>query len=154
MKIKSYDFKLKLYDPKNMDIDVKTLVYSVVDDEISEIKGSDEPITLDDFIDFDREFSNNILITFTDAIHGEFKGVRKTHVVEGKPRFILKVYLIRLNGEKHRLYRVLRIKDSGLEDIYMDRLYEPKPEKTRIENVSKIIGLPPSKLPFSLGSKS
>ena len=143
VEMEAIDFNLRLYDPRVLKMKVITNVKIVdVDGNIVSLEPESEREIEDmDDVIFDKEFSNTLLITFADLVHGEFEGVVKLYQIPENAQYIFKIYSVESNGKNVELIKICEMKKNSIVIKYYERLPELKEKDERIQEICSVAKL-------------
>ncbi|MEM1508917.1 MAG: hypothetical protein QXY49_04040 [Thermofilaceae archaeon] len=142
MRVKSFNFTLKLLDPLKLQACVETRTYLKQGNKLLKLTGVERAFTLDDALDFDLEFGEVIQLTFSDAIRGNFECSVIDFDLQG---LIVKVYDCDISGKKYKLFSLYSAEDE-LRRLYADRLAKLTSMDERINGLAVKLGLNSSSL--------
>lgn len=137
MRVKSFNFTLKLLDPLKLQARVETRTYLKQGDKLLKLTGVERGFTPDDALDFDLEFGDAIQLTFSDAIRGNFECIVMDFDLQG---LIVKVYDCDISGKKYKLFSLYST-EGELRRLYADRLVKLAPMDERISRLAVKLGL-------------
>lgn len=137
MRVKSFNFTLKLLDPLKLEAYVKTNTYLKQGDRLLKLTGVERSFTPDDALDFDLEFGDVIQLTFSDVVRGSFECSVTDFDLQG---LVLKVYDCDILGKKYKLFSLYSA-ENCLERLYADRLVRLAPINERINELATKLGL-------------
>lgn len=137
MRVKSFNFTLKLLDPLKLEAHVKTTTYLKQGDRLLKLTGVERSFTPDDALDFDMEFGDVIQLTFSDVVRGSFECSVMDFDLQG---LVVKVYDCDILGKKYKLFSLYSA-ENRLERLYADRLVRLAPINERINELATKLGL-------------
>lgn len=92
-------------------------------------------------MDFDHDFSNTIIISYSDVVHGSLMGKKKLAEVPEDAAFIIKVFRVRVDDRDYVLFVAEKVTGRGVARIYQDRLPSLDKLDKRIDILSKALGI-------------
>jgi len=149
----SFDFSLRMFDPKKYELKVSTTVLCYNEKLKNRVlkPSSEKDIEEDDNIVFDEEFSNMLLLTFADLIHSEFQGKMRVYDIPEDALYILKVYNVEVDGKRIRMVKIYKKLNDKIDILYNERLPELQNITKRVQRIKELTGLSENDIQDILG---
>lgn len=149
----SFDFSLRMFDPKKYELKVSTTVLCYNEKLKNRVlkPSSEKDIEEDDNIVFDEEFSNMLLLTFADLIHSEFQGKMRVYDIPEDALYILKVYNVEVDGKRIRMVKIYKKLNNKIDILYNERLPELQNITKRVQRIKELTGLSENDIQDILG---
>jgi len=149
----SFDFSLRMFDPKKYELKVSTTILCYNEKLENRVlkPSSEKDIEEDDNIAFDEEFSNMLLLTFADLIHGEFQGKMRVYDIPEDALYISKVYNVEVDGKKIQMVKIYKKLNDKIDILYNERLPELQSIIKRVQRIKELTGLSENDIQDILG---
>ena len=150
MKIKFFSFKAKTTDPRPLDIDASTTLYTVYNGQLKEIKKFEaKDFSFEDITLFDEDFGGTLNISLNDLLHGEYE-IRENiaDVEEKEGLYIIKRIFFddRTYSKRGVVLKIEKIENNSTYDAYSENRYHIGSLEERVENIARITGLEKEKV--------
>ncbi len=146
IKVWAIDFSVKISDPKNLEMEVHSCVKGIDKNNnivsLNSFKEQELGESDSDDVMFDNEFSNSLLVTFADIVHGNFRGSIKFYNIPDDTEYVVKTYDININGKNEIIIKIYKIEGDKMRIKYSERLPELDEYNRRIEKIQSLTGLP------------